>query len=327
MTELQAVIAPLQFYTDGVDEKKLTEIVEELKLATNDRKAEKIAAYILTAADDPKNPNKNLTAAELQTFVDALRPLQASAAKAVGDFDRFATDKGGQSLADADIPIAMLFGQVMEIVVLLILPLPLCLLLNVVQPPTTAMMLARTWDRWTANKEPAYPRRRVVSRDSVSPALRRAVLASEDDRFYLHHGFDFEEIEKAIERRNRGRPMRGASTISQQVVKNVFLWEGRSWVRKGIEAYITVWLELVVPKDRILDLYVNLAEWGDGIFGIEAAAQHHFRKSARRLSREESARLAAVLPSPVRWSPRGSVASARAASILPRMVYPAPRTP
>jgi len=209
--------------------------------------------------------------------------------------------------------------------VLLILPLPLCLLLNVVQPPTTAMMLARTWDRWRADKEPAYPRRRVVPRDSVAPALRRAVLASEDDRFYLHHGFDFEEIEKAIERRNRGRPMRGASTISQQVVKNIFLWESRSWVRKGVEAYITVWLELVVPKDRILDLYVNLAEWGDGVFGIEAAAQHHFRKPARRLSRDESARLAAVLPSPVRWSPRGGVASTRAASILPRMSYPAPR--
>ena len=210
--------------------------------------------------------------------------------------------------------------------VLLILPLPLCLLLNVVQPPTTAMMLARTWDRWSADKEPTWPRRRVVPRDSIAPALRRAVLASEDDRFYLHHGFDFEEIEKAIERRNRGRPMRGASTISQQVVKNIFLWEGRSWVRKGIEAYITVWLEVVVPKDRILDLYVNLAEWGDGIFGIEAAAQHHFRKSAKRLSREESARLAAVLPSPVRWSPRGSVASARAASILSRMSQPASRT-
>jgi len=119
--------------------------------------------------------------------------------------------------------------------------------------------------------------------------------------------------------------MRGASTISQQVVKNIFLWESRSWVRKGVEAYITVWLELVVPKDRILDLYVNLAEWGDGVFGIEAAAQHHFRKPARRLSRDESARLAAVLPSPVRWSPRGGVASTRAASILPRMSYPAPR--
>lgn len=209
---------------------------------------------------------------------------------------------------------------------LLLLPLPLCLLLRVVQPPTTAMMLARTWDRWRADKEPAYPRRRVVPRDSIAPALRRAVLASEDDRFYLHHGFDFEEIEKAIERRNRGRPMRGASTISQQVVKNIFLWEGRSWVRKGVEAYITIWLELLVPKDRILDLYLNLAEWGDGVFGIEAAAQHHFKKPARRLSREESARLAAVLPSPVRWSPRGSVASARAASILPRMAYPAPRT-
>lgn len=208
---------------------------------------------------------------------------------------------------------------------LLIMPLPLSLLVSVVQPPTTSMMLSRTWQRWRAGKTPAYPRRTVVPRDSISPSLRRAVLASEDDRFYLHHGFDFEEISNALDRRRSGRPMRGASTISQQVVKNIFLWEGRSWVRKGLEAYFTLWLELVVPKDRILDLYLNLAEWGDGVFGIEAAARHHFGKSARRLTREESARLAAVLPAPVRWSPRGSVATARSRAILSRMSYPAPR--
>ncbi len=208
---------------------------------------------------------------------------------------------------------------------LLLLPLPACLLLRVVQPPATMMMLARAWERWRAGDTPAWPRRIVVPRDAIAPALRRAVLAAEDDRFYLHHGFDFTEIEKAIERRRAGRPLRGASTISQQVVKNVFLWEGRSWVRKGLEAYLTLWLELVVPKDRILDLHLNLAEWGDGVFGAEAAARHHFGKAAARLTREESARLAVVLPSPRRWSPRGSVATARAAALLPRMNAPAPR--
>jgi monofunctional biosynthetic peptidoglycan transglycosylase len=211
------------------------------------------------------------------------------------------------------------------IAISLLLPLPACLLLLVVQPPTTAMMLTRTWQRWRADEAPAYPRRTVVSRDQVSPSLYRAVLAAEDDRFYLHDGFDFTEIEKAIEIRRTGRPMRGASTISQQVVKNIFLWEGRSWIRKGLEAYFTLWLEVIVPKDRILDLYVNLAEWGNGVFGIEAAAQQHFGKSAKQLTRNESARLAAVLPAPRRWSPKGSVASARAPAIQARMQYAAPR--
>ncbi len=210
-------------------------------------------------------------------------------------------------------------------VLLLLLPLPATLLLRVVQPPTTAMMLTRTWQRWRADQTPAYPKRTVVDREDIAPSLRRAVLAAEDDRFYLHDGFDFKEIQNAIDRSRDGRPMRGASTISQQVVKNIFLWEGRSWVRKGAEAYVTLWLEVVVPKDRILDLYLNLAEWGDGVFGIEAAAQHHFSKPASALTPDESARLASVLPSPRRWSTRGNAAGVRAARIRQRMTSPAPR--
>ncbi len=209
----------------------------------------------------------------------------------------------------------------------LMLPLPATLLLRVMHPPTTAMMMTRTVQRSLSDKTPAYPERTMVAREQIAPIMRRAVLAAEDDRFYLHDGFDFKEIDNAIERARSGRPMRGASTISQQVVKNIFLREGRSWVRKGIEAYITLWLEVLVPKDRILDLYLNLAEWGDGIFGIEAAAQHHFGKPASRLNADEAARLASVLPSPQRWSPKGSAANARASRIRQRMVYPAPRRP
>ncbi len=218
------------------------------------------------------------------------------------------------------------FSVLLKFVVLLaVAPLPATLFLRFVQPPTTAMMLTRTWQRWRAEQTPVYPRRDVVSREEVAPILRRAVLAAEDDRFYLHNGFDFTEIDKAIARSKSGGPMRGASTISQQVVKNIFLWEGRSWIRKGLEAYITLWLEVVVPKERILDLYVNLAEWGDGVFGIEAAAQHHFGKPAAALNADESARLASVLPAPTRRSPKGSAAASRAAGIRQRMVYPSPR--
>ncbi len=214
---------------------------------------------------------------------------------------------------------AWLRRGVLAVLLLLALPIPAVLLLRFVHPPTTGMMLVRTAQRAIAGDRPVYPRRTIVVREDVAPALRRAVLAAEDDRFYLHHGFDFVEIGNALEDRRAGRRMRGASTISQQVARNVFLWEGGGWVRKGLEAWVTIWLELFVPKDRILDLYVNLAEWGDGIFGIEAGAQHHYGKSARRLTRTESARLAAILPAPRRWSPNGRVAAARASALLPRM--------
>lgn len=204
-------------------------------------------------------------------------------------------------------------------------PFLLVLPLNLVHPPTTAMMVTRVAQRWMGGKRPAYPRRHVVRRDAISPHLRRAVLAAEDDRFYLHRGFDLREIEQALERSRAGGRLRGASTITQQVAKNLFLWEGRSFVRKGIEAYLTVVLEIGLPKERILDLYLNLAEWGDGVFGAEMAARTHFRKSARNLTRDEAARLAAILPAPRRWSPHGTVAQRRAVLILDRMRYAAPR--
>jgi monofunctional biosynthetic peptidoglycan transglycosylase len=214
---------------------------------------------------------------------------------------------------------------VIIVTVLALGPIVLTLPLNFVQPPTTAMILWRFAQRLADGKRPAYPRRDVVSRSQISPNLRRAVLAAEDDRFYLHLGFDFKEIEKAIERSQRGGRLRGASTITQQVAKNLFLWEGRSYVRKGAEAYLTLVLELCLTKERILDLYLNLAEWGDGVFGAEMAARTHYRKSARNLSREEAARLAAILPAPRRWPPYGSVASSRIETILGRMAFAPPR--
>lgn len=209
--------------------------------------------------------------------------------------------------------------------VVLFAPVPLILLLNVVQPPTTSIVLQRAVQRLFDGKRPIYPKRDIVSRNEISPHLRRAVLASEDDRFYLHHGFDFEELKKALARRKAGGRLRGASTLSQQVAKNIFLWNGRSYLRKGYEAWLTIWLELLLSKERIVDLYLNLAEWGDGVFGAEEAARRHFGKSADRLTREEAARLAAILPSPQRWSANGTVATRRMAAILQRMQYAPPR--
>lgn len=210
--------------------------------------------------------------------------------------------------------------------VLLAAPVPFILLFALVNPPVTMVMLARTGQRLLNGDSPVWPAHTPVARSAMAPALRRAVLASEDDRFYLHHGIDFVEIENALERRRRGGKLRGASTLTQQVAKNIFLWNGRSFVRKGIEAYLTLLLELLLTKERILDLYLNLAEWGPNQFGIEAGARHHFGKSAAKLTRDEAARLAAILPAPRRWSPKGSIASRRAGIILQRMQYPAPRT-
>ena len=134
----------------------------------------------------------------------------------------------------------------------------------------------------------------------MSPTAPLAVIAAEDQRFADHHGFDFDSIEDALADHEKGRRLRGASTISQQVAKNLFLWPGRSFVRKGLEAYFTVLLETLWPKRRILEVYLNVAEMGDGIFGVEAASQRYFRKPASRLSSEEAALLAAILPNPHR---------------------------
>jgi monofunctional biosynthetic peptidoglycan transglycosylase len=127
-----------------------------------------------------------------------------------------------------------------------------------------------------------------------------AVIASEDQNFLTHRGFDVESIQKAIDAHDKGARLRGASTISQQVAKNVFLWSGRSFVRKGLEAYFTVLIETLWPKRRILEVYLNIAEMGDGVFGVEAASRRYFNKPASKLTASDAALLAAVLPNPIR---------------------------
>jgi monofunctional biosynthetic peptidoglycan transglycosylase len=136
----------------------------------------------------------------------------------------------------------------------------------------------------------------------ISPQLPIALVAAEDQNFPTHHGFDLKAIDKAMASNRRGRKVRGASTISQQLAKNLFLWQGRSYLRKGLEAWYTVLIEATWPKSRIIEVYANVVEFGDGIYGAEAAAQYYFHKPAARLSAAESARLAAVLPSPRRYS-------------------------
>jgi monofunctional biosynthetic peptidoglycan transglycosylase len=139
-----------------------------------------------------------------------------------------------------------------------------------------------------------------VAWDAISPYAGIAVIASEDQRFAEHWGFDLDSIQDAIEEREGGGRSRGASTISQQVAKNLFLWPGRSWLRKGLEAYFTVLIELLWSKQRILEVYLNVAQFGDRIFGVDAASRRFFGKRASALSAREAALLAAVLPNPVR---------------------------
>ncbi|MCW3118310.1 MAG: monofunctional biosynthetic peptidoglycan transglycosylase [Chitinophagaceae bacterium] len=144
-------------------------------------------------------------------------------------------------------------------------------------------------------------KRDYVSRKEISPNARLAVIASEDQLFPDHNGFDFKSIEKAMKHNQKSKSMHGASTISQQVAKNVFLWQSRSWLRKGLETYFTFMIELIWGKKRILQVYLNVSEMGEGVFGIEAAAQKYFNKPALNLSRQEASLIAACLPNPVRF--------------------------
>ncbi len=160
-----------------------------------------------------------------------------------------------------------------------------------------------------------------VAWDEISPNAAVAVVAAEDQKFASHLGFDLESIDKALKDAQRGRRLRGASTISQQVAKNLFLWSGQSWVRKGFEAWFTLLIEVLWPKQRILEVYLNSAEFGRGVWGVEAASQRFFKKPAKRLNRQEAALLAAVLPNPKRFrvdAPSGYVRQ-RQAWILRQM--------
>ncbi len=176
------------------------------------------------------------------------------------------------------------------------------LLLRWIPPVTSAFMVSRRVDALVQrdwNFQLHYSWR---SSDRISRNLPIALVAAEDQTFPSHRGFDFKAIDKAMKNNQRGRKVRGASTISQQVAKNLFLWKGRSYLRKGLEAWYTVLIEFLWPKQRILEVYANIAEFGDGVYGAEAAARTYFGKSASKLTPSESARMAAVLPSPRRYS-------------------------
>lgn len=141
-------------------------------------------------------------------------------------------------------------------------------------------------------------KRDYVGMKNISPYAKLAVICSEDQLFPDHDGFDFKSIEKAMKHNQKSKSLHGASTISQQVAKNVFLWQGRSWFRKALETYFTFMIELIWGKKRILEVYLNVSEMGDGVFGIEAAAKHHFGKHAKSLTRQEASMIAACMPNP-----------------------------
>jgi monofunctional glycosyltransferase len=192
--------------------------------------------------------------------------------------------------------------------VILLAPAVFVLVYGIVPPPITPLMVIRS-----SSDHPRDYRWTPLNR--ISPQLARAVIAAEDQNFCSHAGFDIEAIKRAWESygRNDGA-VRGGSTISQQTAKNAFLWPGRTWVRKGLETWLTIYVEALWSKRRILEVYLNIAEWGPGVYGAEAAAQFHFGKSAAQLTAHESALLATVLPSPLKWSPSqpGSYVQSRA---------------
>ncbi len=187
-------------------------------------------------------------------------------------------------------------------VVLLLIPVATVLALRWIDPPSSNVMLQWRIDAWR-HGESTTLRHRWVDLDAIAPAMRLAVVAAEDQKFPHHFGFDLDSIADALESSGQGGRLRGASTISQQTAKNLFLWHGRSFVRKGLEAGVTVLLEGLWSKRRILEVYLNVAEFGEGIYGVEAAAQVYFGKPAAHLTRGEAALLAAVLPSPTRFDP------------------------
>jgi len=174
------------------------------------------------------------------------------------------------------------------------------LLLRWLRPLTSALMLEAAAQAWAAQDHGYRTDFEWVSLEQISPHAAIAVIASEDQLFPFHAGFDFDSIREAVRESERGRRLRGASTISQQVAKNLFLWSRHSLVRKGLEAYFTVLIEALWPKERILEMYLNVAQFGNGVYGVQAAAERFWHKPARRLTSADAALLAAVLPNPLR---------------------------
>ena len=204
--------------------------------------------------------------------------------------------------------------------VCLVSSMGLVLLLRFIPVPISALMVQRRIESWFSHK-PYTSRHDWVSLEEIAPSMGVAVIAAEDQNFPDHFGFDWKAIEKAYVHNEHSRRKRGASTVSQQTAKNLFLWESRSWLRKGFEAYFTLLLEMEWSKKRILEVYLNIVEFGDGVYGVEAASRTYFGKPASRLRPSEAALLAAVLPNPHAYhagSPSGYVRG-RQAWILRQM--------
>lgn len=180
----------------------------------------------------------------------------------------------------------------------LVLSLLIVLPFRWLNPPVSMVML----ERWLTHDDYSI-QQTWLSWDEMSKKAALAVITSEDQRFPLHQGFDIDAIMKALNEAEEGGRLRGASTISQQVAKNMFLWTGRSWLRKGLEVWFTSLIEVTWGKQRILEVYMNIAEWGPGVFGIEAASQYHFGKRASQLTDMQAALLASTLPSPLKYDP------------------------
>jgi monofunctional biosynthetic peptidoglycan transglycosylase len=171
-----------------------------------------------------------------------------------------------------------------------------------IDPPTTAVHMERRVQAWI-HGTPYRERYKFVPLSQISPDLQHAVIAAEEARFYQHHGFDWHEIQIAAEDDLEGERTRGASTITQQLVKNLFFGTRRSYIRKGAEFTLVPVAEFVLGKQRILELYLNVVEWGPGVYGAESACRYHYRVAARNIGREQATRLAAILPAPLRRRP------------------------
>jgi monofunctional glycosyltransferase len=219
--------------------------------------------------------------------------LTRSSGYAFGMFAARSASRGLRKKWILVLLVAFLFIPAMQVAVV-----------RFINPPLTLPMLI---DQGSAMFSSA-PKRPLLYRWIGLPQIPEMFLKhlwiSEDQRFFQHEGFDWKEMALAVkEAERKGKPVRGASTITNQCARSIFLWQGRSWIRKGLESYYTIWMEMLLPKRRILELYANVIEMGRGIYGVEAASQHYFGVSARGLTREQSAMLAAVLPNPKGWDP------------------------
>jgi monofunctional biosynthetic peptidoglycan transglycosylase len=231
----------------------------------------------------PSSPGRKPIAARSAQLVTAVKKRVRTRAKPALDRPKFSRRIIHIALAAA--------------VAMFLLPILMIGVFRWINPPTTAFMLSAELFGESDFGE-VHARHRWRSLPEIASQAPLAMIAAEDQKFPDHQGFDFEAIEDAMEHNANSKRIRGASTITQQVAKNLFLWRGRSYVRKGLEAYLTVLIEALWPKRRILEVYLNIAEFGEGVFGVEAASQQFFGTSARRLTPNQAALLAAVLPNP-----------------------------